>query len=197
MVGIKTFILEYVSVGGSTFQSILFNIIFALAILIVGLFLGKVAGRIVKKISQKPEIHKKFRESFVDLFAVIIRWSIYIIFINLAIKQLGIPEITSITDKVLVTIPALTGALLLLTIGFVIAVYLREIIEDAEIGDWQTFSKLIYYFVIYVFGIYALKVALITLPDSTVNWVIIIVTVMLGLKYALTGEKNFLFKNNP
>ena len=79
-----------------------------------------------------------------------------------------------------ITIPAFTGALALLAIGFMIAVYLREVIEDAEVTGWDLISKMVFYFVLYVFGVYALKTALISFDETTTNFIILILTAVIS-----------------
>ncbi len=165
------------------------NLVFSLIILFLGIVLGRLIGRLFQKIAEKLELKKYVRPSFIDLFLVIIRWSIYIIFINFAIKQLEISILNYITEGALLIIPAFTGALLVLTFGFAIAVYLKEVIKDSKVNDWEIFSKIVYYFVLYIFGIYSLRLALIILDEKVMNTIILIITATLGLLLILTQNK--------
>jgi hypothetical protein len=70
----------------------------------------------------------------------------------------------------------------LLTIGFAIAKYLREIIEDAEIDGW-IISKIIFILYLY-FCIYAIKTALISFDKDMTKWIIIVATVAIAFLVA-------------
>ena len=166
--------------------------IIAIALIILGICLGKIITFGLKKISQKLDLNKKIRGSFIDLFVVVIRWSIYIIFFSFGLNQLGIPSLTNFFTSILITIPAFVGALILLTIGFIIAVYLREVIEDSEVTGWDLISKIIFYFVLYLSGVYALKTALISFDENTTNILIITLTAVISTAIAFFITKKTL-----
>lgn len=162
----------------------------AILIILLGIFLGKIIGVGLKKLSQRLELNKKIRGSFINLFIVVIKWSVYIIFINLGLNQLEIPLLTSFFTNILITIPAFVGALVLLAIGFAIAIYLREVIKDAEVTGWNLISKVIFYFVMLIFGIYALKTALISFDENTANLIITILVAVTSSAIAYNIIKN-------
>jgi len=176
---------------GGELNNILLNIALAAGILLIGIFLGKSLGYIIKKITKKFETEKYIRPSFIGLISVVVQWSVYIGFLSLALKNLNIPVFTDVFTRVLITIPAFTGALVLIGIGFAIAVYLREVIEDSEVTEWQTLSKYLYYFVLYTFGVYALNLALISVDKIVRNWIIIILTTLVAtaLIYAILNKE--------
>jgi len=162
------------------------NLIAAVALLAVGIVLGKVAGFILKRVLEKAEAEKTAKKSFVNLLLTVIKWSIYILFAIIALDQLAIPQLTSWLTSVLIIIPALVGALLLIGVGFAIAVYLKDIVEESKVLNWQILSNILFYFVLYVFLVFALKTALISQDKQTVNIIIIIFT---GLVSAATAYK--------
>ncbi len=169
--------------------------IISIGIILVGIFLGAIVNFSLKKLSQKLELNKKIRGSFIELFLVVIRWSIYIIFISIGLNRLEIPTLTNFFTNILITIPAFTGALVLLAIGFIIAIYLREVIEDAEVTGWDLISKVVFYFVLYLFGVYALKTALISFSENTSNLIIIILTAVISSSLAYIFVKKELKRN--
>ena len=166
------------------------NVAIAIAIMVVGIILGKIVYWIIKKITKKIELNKHIRGSFIDLFSVLIQWSIYILFLTIGIKQLEIPALTNFITDILITIPAFIGALVLLTIGFAIALYLREIIEDAEITGWDLISKVFFNFVLVLFGIYAMKTALYSIDIETTRWIITSTTAIIiaGVVYTTVSK---------
>jgi len=102
------------------------------------------------------------------------------VFFNLALKQLPFLFLGDFFGEILLIIPAFTGALILIGIGFVIAIYLREVIVDSEIREWKTLSEYIYYFILYVFGVYSVNLALIAVDSFIRGILIVTLTVVVG-----------------
>ena len=167
--------------GIMDFNLFLVNLIFAVILLLVGLALGWLIKSILSRIIEKAEIEKTASKNFIHLFLTVIKWSIYLLFVSLALDQLGIPELTNWLSSFLVVIPAFVGALILIVIGFAIAVYLRDLIESSKILSWNILSMIIFYFVLYTFLMFALKTALIGQDKNTVNIIIIILTAVVSI----------------
>lgn len=146
---------------------------FAFAIILLGVVVGKLIDLVFRKIIQKVEVNKHIRNSFIELFLLVIRWTIYITFINFGLNQLEIPVISDFFSSILITIPAFTGALLLLVIGVGLAYYLRKITQSAEAKGGDLIADLLFYFVIFIFGTYALWLALIPMDPVTTNAIIV------------------------
>jgi len=187
--GIYDIISKYGSLESIDVNQLILRGVISIAIIIFGICLGKIVTLGLKKLSQKLNLDKKIRGSFIDLFLVIIRWSIYIIFLSLGLNQLEIPSLTNFFTNILITIPALTGALILIIIGFAIAYYLEEIIKNSQIKRGGLISQVVFYFIIYIFGIYAIKTALISLDEITKNWIIIILTAVMSTAIAFVFVK--------
>jgi len=187
--GIYDIISKYGSLESIDINQLILRGVISIAIIIFGICLGKIVTLGLKKLSQKLNLDKKIRGSFIDLFLVIIRWSIYIIFLSLGLNQLEIPSLTNFFTNILITIPALTGALILIIIGFAIAYYLEEIIKNSQIKRGGLISQVVFYFIIYIFGIYAIKTALISLDEATTNWIIIILTAVMSTAIAFVFVK--------
>ena len=154
----------------------LVNLILAAAILIAGIILGKLVRFLIKKAIEGSEIEKEVRRSFIQLFLTSIKWAIYLLFFDLALIQLEVADFTGWITSILVVFPALVGALILIAIGFTIGAYLKGIIKESKIENWEILGNLLFYFVLYIFSIFALKTALISQDKSTVNIIIIILT---------------------
>lgn len=187
--GIYDAISKYASLENIDINQLILRGIISIAIIVFGVFLGKIITLGLKNLSEKLELDKKIRGSFIDLFLVIIRWSIYIIFLSLGLNQLEIPSLTNFFTNILITIPALTGALILIIIGFAIAYYLREIIKNSQVKGGQLISQVVFYFIIYIFGVYTIKTALISLDEATTNWIIIILTAVMSTAIAFVFAK--------
>jgi hypothetical protein len=160
------------------------RLIFALVLIVIGFIIGTAASALLKHLSKKAELHKARSYQFIKLVITVIAWSIYLLFINLALVELEIPILTNWLSSILLVIPSLTGALILIVAGFTIATYLRSIIEESKIPEYETLSQIFWYFVLYVFTVFALKTALITVDTKTTNYLIIVLTAIVGLSLA-------------
>ncbi|MBM3234203.1 hypothetical protein FJZ19_03845 [Candidatus Pacearchaeota archaeon] len=177
-------------VAGMSVSQITRNAIFALALIVLGIIIGKLTEYILKKLIKEARLEKTRGYSFFQLVVSVIKWAIYIIFVNLALNQLGIPQFTNWLINILIVIPALVGALLLIVVGFAIASYLKELIEESRIAGWGVLSTIFYYFIIYVFLAFAFKTALISLDKTIVNWLLIILTGIVAAGVVFWQVKN-------
>ena len=128
---------------GLTLKQLVYNIIYAAVILVLGIIIGQIVKYILKKVVDKAEF-KVSQRSFVFLFISIVKWGVYVLFLNFALIELGIPQFTDWLTNILVVIPALVGALLLIGAGFAIASYLKEVVEDSRINGWQVLSQILF-----------------------------------------------------
>ena len=81
------------------------------------------------------------------------------------------------------------GILILIIIGFAIAYYLREIIKNSQVKGGELISQVVFYFILYIFGVYTVKTALISLDEATTNWIIIILTAVMSTAIAFVFAK--------
>lgn len=165
------------------------DIIIAIVLIVVGILLGKIIKGILKKIAEKAEINRTVKQSFIDLFLVVIEFSIYLLFLNLTLNQLNIPQLISWISNILIIIPALVGALILIAVGFVIASYLKDVVEESKVINWEILSKIVFYFVNYVFLVFALKTALISIDNTTVNILLVLLTAIIAAAYSYRFAK--------
>ena len=182
---------EFAKININTF---LINLIFAIILLVIGIVFGKVVRYILKKLIDKIGTERISRKSFIDLLFTVIAWSIYLLFISLALKQLKIPALTTWLTSILLFIPALVSSLILVSIGFALAVYLRDLIEESEILGWKVLSNLLFYFVLYIFVVYSLKISLISLEPLISNIIILLFTLIGGsaVAYAIIKKEKIL-----
>ncbi|MFW5847068.1 MAG: hypothetical protein ACOCUU_02815 [Nanoarchaeota archaeon] len=170
-------------------QEILVNGSFAILILVLGIFIGKFISIFLKKIFSKLDIQKHIKGSLVDLIIVVIRWAIYLVFLHIALKQLGIPLINSLFGSALITIPAVIASIALLSIGFAVAIFLKSIVVETSPKKGELFSNILFYFVLYLFGVYSIKIALITLESHISDYIIIALTLALPIVISILCKK--------
>ena len=139
---IKEALFGKISNIGLTTGEFLANCLIAVILVIVGIFLGKLVKFGLRRGVEKMKIDSIIKPSVVKLFLTIVKWSIYILFLDLAIIQLDIPAFTSWLTTILGVMPALTGALIIITAGFGIAVYLKNMILESKLKDGKILSEL-------------------------------------------------------
>ena len=179
-----TFLDKIGVLGLENIDQIIVNSILAIILLGVGILLGKFLEKILKRAVERTSIEREIKPSFVNLFISVIKWSIYVIFVNLALTQFHIPALTDWLVSALVIIPALTGAIVLIWVGFAIASYLERAIEESRIHGWEVLSKVFFYFVLYLFLFFAIKMAFVGQDRDFVNTILIIFTVIVGAAVA-------------
>ncbi len=157
-------------------NDLLLNVAVAIALILLGVLVGNIVGYLLKKIAEKFEFKRKVSESFIKLIIFVIKISIFITFLVLAFYQLEVPVITEVVGASLLVIPAFTGASILLGAGLAIAIYIREVIEDSEVTGWKISSQIIFYFIVYVIGLYSLRIALSSINEFVRNWILISLT---------------------
>jgi len=157
-------------------NEVFFNILAGILIIVLGIIIAQVVIVALRKFIKRNGVDKLIHKSAIHLFSTVIRWSIYILFLNLALIKLNIPELNNWLIPILAIIPALVGSLILIAIGFLLALYLRDIIEDSKIEEAKILSKIVFYFIIYVFVIFAFKTIMINQDKTTTNIIIIILS---------------------
>ncbi len=161
---------------GMTYQKLALNSIIAVVLIAVGIIAGKIVNSILKNALDKARIEKTNAYNFFKFLIVVIKWGIYILFLNLAIRVLSIPQFTSWLTDVLIVIPAIVGGLIIIVVGFAIAVYLRKTIEESKVESYEILGNIIFYFIIYISLVFALKTAMISMDNTIVNIIIIVLT---------------------
>jgi Conserved TM helix len=87
-----------------------------------------------------------------EIIAALIKWSIFLIFIQAAASLFGMPQITEIINSVILFIPKLIVALAIIVIGSLIAKFLAGLVRgslaEMQVGASGLFAKLTQYAVI-------------------------------------------------
>lgn len=128
----------------------------AVVALIIGLILGKVIGRIVKNILEKIEISKyitrteKLPINIPNLFSVISRWAIYLVFIQQAAVFLKVEAITLFVNNIIAFLPGLIEAAIIIIVGYIIGAYLKDQILASKTTYSDLVGKVIFFLVIYL-----------------------------------------------
>lgn len=170
---------------------LLLNLVIALILLVLGIFIGKSIKYLLRKLIEKLKITKIINKPVIDMILIIIKWSIYILFINFALTQLAIPLFTGWLTTILSIIPTITGSLIVIVVGFSLSVVVRRTILESNFKDNVLLSEILFYFINYIFIVFALKMALIFLKDMFIINSLTIVFTVFGLVALLV----YIYKN--
>jgi len=164
------------------------GIVTAIILLLVGFVLGKLIGKGLRELLLKANIdkhvgirHEKLRLS--NLFTVIVKWLIYLLFVQQASLALGIIAVANAFGKIVVFIPNLLEAIIVVAFGYVVAKYVEETIGETRLAYTGIMGKVFAFFVVYV--AIAIALPLVGLSDVLVNNILLIIVGSVGLGFAL------------
>lgn len=185
----------------------------ALLILVVGMFIAKWSKKIIVKILSAVKLDKFLRkiglESFLSqaeiklkaevIIGEIARWLIIIIFFMAAVNVLGLTTVGSVLASVLGYIPNIVSAILILTIGVLLAGIVESLIKSAvnqiDPKTGRLLSKVASYLVVIVATLAAINE--LGIAQSLINIIFIgfITTLALGVGLAIgLGAKDLVSK---
>jgi hypothetical protein len=193
----------------NTFISFLPSLLVAFIVLVVGWviasFLGRLIARGLNAIGLERAVERSGIGRFMELsgsrwtmseiIAALIKWSIFLIFIQAAASLLGMAQITAIINSVILFIPKLIVALAIIVIGSLIARFVAGLVRgslaEMEVGGAGLFAKLAQYAIIGVAIIAAFNQ--IGVAQTVVNTLLIglvgSVALALGLAFGLGGRE--------
>ena len=165
------------------------GLIAAIITLIIGLIVGKIVGKIVKEIFMRLKVDEFVLEGeklvfrFSDIFSVIARWWIYLVFIQAAAVFLGVETITAFIGDIIAFIPGLVKGALVVIVGYVLAEYIKDKIVSKKTFYGAIAGKVIFFLLLYISV--ALALPLIGIDPTIVNSILLIFTGTIGLGIAI------------
>jgi len=150
----------------NTFMGFIPSLIGALIVLVIGWFIAGFLARLIarglnaiglERAVERSGIGRFIEESntrwtMSEIIAALIKWSIFLIFIQAAASLFGMPQITGIINSVILFIPKLIVALAIIVIGSLLAKFLAGLVRgslaEMGVGNSNLFSKLAKYAVI-------------------------------------------------
>jgi hypothetical protein len=150
----------------NTFMGFLPAMIGAIILLVVGWFIAGFLARLIARglnaigleravarsgIGQFIE-QSNTRWTMSEIIAALIKWSIFLVFIQAAASLFGMPQISEVINSVILFIPRLIVALAIIVIGSLIAKFLaglvRGSLSEMGVGNSGLFAKLTQYAVV-------------------------------------------------
>ena len=184
MIGAELTVLE--NLVGS-FATIIPNVIGALFLLVLGWLVGRVAYMVMYKVLRKFKIDAYFKLEkpwrFSETFSVIIKWIIYLAFIQAALDVLGVWTLSQHFEQVIALITGMMGGIIVLLVAYLIGRYVQKRLEVSKGKHSQLMSQLIFLFIMVLAVSMAFEVA--NIPNDLINTIIVIAVASVGLGVAI------------
>lgn len=164
------------------------NLIAAVILLVVGWIVGVVVGRVTKEIMVRFRVDEYIAKGkpvirISDIFKIIFRWTIYLVFIQSAVQALGVPALAQFTSMLISFIPGLVEGIIVVIVGYALAEYVRKEVEKSKLFYSDIMGKVIFWLVIYV--ALALALPLIGIDATLINNILLIIVAAFGLGLAI------------
>jgi hypothetical protein len=163
------------------------NIITAFALILIGIFIGKFSKWIIKKILVSGfKLGTFIKVEIIDTFASIIKWVIYIVFLQSSVTALGISILSKYLGTALGIISGLIGSIVILIVGYGLANFLKVKLEGTKLENISILSSILFLFIVYISLVLAIQSALVGFGDegNLSQNVVLIVTALFGATIA-------------
>jgi hypothetical protein len=125
------------------------DIITALALIALGLFIGKFSKWFLKKtLISGLKLELWIKKDLTETVLTSIKWVIYVVFLRQAFVVLKIPILSEYLSTVLGIIQGLAASIVILVVGYGVALYLKRSIE--KIAGWQLLGSILFLFILYI-----------------------------------------------
>lgn len=183
-------------------SSIFPNIIGTLVVLLLGWLFTKVAIRIIKKLLIIAKVEKldhaindieivegkKLNFNTVKIVSVFVKWLIYIMLLIMASDILGLQIISQEISNFLGYVPKLFGALIIFTVGLLLANMvkkgIRSFFESMELSGAKIISQIVFFILLIFVAITALNQAGVNTQIITNNITMILGALLLAFSLA-------------
>ncbi len=190
MAGIDLVALIYTAfahIWGSTVV-VLPNIVAAIIILIVGFIAGKVIGAALEEILTRTKVDeyvkvKKAEFKISHIFTMIVKWVVYLVFVQQAAMALQVTVISSFVGEIVSFIPAALTALVVVAAGYAIGRYAEELISDSDFQYAHLMSRVVFFLVVYIS--IALALPKVGLDAALVNGILLVIVASIGFGFAI------------
>jgi hypothetical protein len=177
----------FAKIGVSTL-GILPNIVAALIILVVGVVVGRLVGMAIEEILVRLKIDsyikaKKAEFKLSHIFGMIIRWVIYLVFVQQAADALAVPIISLFVGGIVGFMPGVLKAVVVVAAGYALARYIQELIVESKAIYSGLMSQLFFFLIVYIS--FALALPLVGIPADLVNNILLIIVGSVGLGFAI------------
>jgi len=165
------------------------NFLWAVIALLLGFLVGKFGGWLVKKFLMKIKLDQyifekeKFKMKLSDIFAVLTRWIIYLLFIMYSASFLGVPQVMTLIQSAIGFLAGVVEASVIIIVGYSIAYYIKEKVMHSKTFYADIVGNVIFFLTLYVS--IALALPFIGIDTQLINWILIIILASFGLGIGL------------
>lgn len=161
-----------------------------IGLLIIGWIVGRIVGRVTRKIILKLKVdqyitRKKkplFRLS--DIFSIIFRWTVYLIFIWAAVETLGIAALTEFIRAIVMNfIPGLVKAIVVIVVGYALAEYIKKQVDKSKVEYSNIIGNILFWLIIYI--AISMALPLIGIETELLNYILLIIIGSFGVGLAI------------
>ncbi|MFQ6056888.1 MAG: hypothetical protein ACE5J3_13010 [Methanosarcinales archaeon] len=161
-----------------------------LGLLVIGWLVGRLVGKVTKKIILKLKVdqyitRKKkplFRLS--DIFSIIFRWTVYLVFIWAAVETLGIAALTEFIRAIVMHfIPGLVKAIIVIIVGYALAEYVKKQVDISKVEYSGIIGNVLFWLIIYI--AISMALPLIGIETELLNYILLIVIGSFGAGLAI------------
>ena len=173
----------------NSFLLFLPKIVSALIILVIGWILGYFIGSLIKKILEKLKLDEylikgKPSISISGIISTIIKWTIYLAFIWVAVDILEISALSELMRSIVFEfLPGIIWGIVILIAGYAIADYIRVSIERSKIFYSDLISKIVFWLIIYISV--GLALPKFGIDPTLVNNILLILMACIGVGIAI------------
>jgi hypothetical protein len=171
------------------------QLVVAVVFLLVGLIAGKFLKWLLKKILISfLKLDELLKYGIIETMLTLVKWVVYLLFINAAINAVDIPGLSSYLTASLTVIQGIMASLVILVAGYAVARYLKNALQKTGVRDLQFLGILLWGFSIYISFALAVRSAFVGL-EQLAEYVVIIAT--LALAYVMAKNYKELFTLPP
>jgi small-conductance mechanosensitive channel len=177
------------------FVNVIPSIVAALLIILLGYLLGWFLGHVVRKVIERTGVVKHVikkldltREvgnwNFGELAALLVKWYVFVIFLNPAAQIVELPELAAFFSSVALWLPNVILAVLIALAGFVVAEYLQKKIQQVKNKKKSLLAASAKVLTIIFTVIIALRQIGVAVDIAETGFLIVLAGIMLGLALA-------------
>jgi small-conductance mechanosensitive channel len=177
------------------FVNVIPSIVAALLIILLGYLLGWFLGHVVRKVIDRTGVVKHVikkldltREvgnwNFGELAALLVKWYVFVIFLNPAAQIVELPELAAFFSSVALWLPNVILAVLIALAGFVVAEYLQKKIQQVKNKKKSLLAASAKVLTIIFTVIIALRQIGVAVDIAETGFLIVLAGIMLGLALA-------------
>jgi len=165
----------------------------ALILAILWLLLGYVAGQVVYKVVKEILVRVKFdeylaekeklRQKFSDIFSMIAKWVVYLVFVPIAVEFLGIPAFTALVTNIIRFLFGVIQFAIVIIVGYITASYIKDRVISSKSVYGNIVGQLIFFLTVYVS--IALALPFLGIDPTIIQWILLVIIGSLGVGVAI------------